>query len=208
MDLICLNRMNGADKLCLGCCEKLLSAQRGHPLIGAEFGIAYGGGPQAIGRLWKPHGGKVYGFDTFEGHPKQLACSPTAMEHYAMDSHYANFGTDALSYDYQRTVLNEEGLDNVILRKGLIHDKSLDDVPYLDYCLLDMDFIVAMVLGWRIVSNKMAGGGYLCLHDVLPRGNITGLWGLYQEILADGRFVLVGEYPCNMLAIVQRKAWS
>jgi hypothetical protein len=204
-DLLQLNGYNGAGKRCLEVCQQLKDNVTDHKLFGAELGVAYGGGPQAIGRLWKPVGGMVYGFDTFEGHPKQLSCTPTAMEYYCMDHWYRQYGTENLSVAYQRKALAEEGLSNVVLIPGLLNEKSLDVVPYLDYCLMDLDLIAAMVLAWRLVSTRMHKGGFLCIHDVLPLGHITGLWGLYKEIMASCDYDLVGEYPENLLVVLRRK---
>lgn len=69
--MIHLNDTNGASKHTLGVAERLFT-EFDCDLIGAEFGIAYGGGVEAIGKLWKERG-TIYGFDTFEGHPKQVA---------------------------------------------------------------------------------------------------------------------------------------
>lgn len=205
MDLPYLNDQNGASHTALHYCEELTKHNLGKSLIGAELGVAYGGGVQRIGRLWKPHGGTIYGLDTFEGHPKQLAASQGTMESDCMDCWYESNGTNGLSYEYQRKVLDDDGLDNVILVKGLVTDHSLDMVPYLHYALLDLDIVASMVTGWRCVRRKMLSGGYLCLHDVLPIDHITGLYGLYQEIMASDEFDLVAEHPEKLLVVLRRK---
>ena len=173
-------------------------------LVGAELGIAYGGGVEAIGKLWRGHG-VIHGFDTFTGHPTQLAYSQEAWEAKCMTPDYIGYGYESLTYEYQRRQLDAQGLDNVILHKGLINEHSLDDIPVLHYALLDLDFIVAMVLGYTLVRTRIVPGGYLCLHDVVPRGNMIGLWGLYQEIVAGGEWSTEGVYMENYLVVLQRK---
>ncbi|MCK9458551.1 MAG: hypothetical protein M0R80_02845 [Proteobacteria bacterium] len=201
--MINLNVVNGADALLLKYAQFLTEKIKDIPLIGAELGIAYGGGVEAIGKMWKDCGGTIYGLDTFSGHPKQLSSSPDNFEATCMDGWYQNYGIEALEYDYQRKTLDEQNLSNVILIKGLINSQSLANVPYLHYALLDMDLIASMTVGWEIVRPLMKKGGYLCLHDVVPRGHITGLWELYQEILAQG-YKVVEEAPSSYLAVLEK----
>jgi hypothetical protein len=206
-DLINLNGANGADRLLLDVARDLAAhPPDARPLVGAELGIAYGGGVQAIGRLWRPVGGTIYGLDTFCGHPTHLATHPTAHEAICMDGWYGRFGTAGLDVAYQRGVLRAEGLDNVVLRPGLIDPNSLNDVPYLHYCLLDLDLIASMRCGWELARPRLAAGGYLCLHDCVPRGHIAGLWELYQEIVVTGEYVLVAEHPRSFLVVLRRQS--
>lgn len=200
--MINLNEQNGADKILLKYAWKL-AEHATTPLIGAELGIAYGGGVEAIGKIWNGWG-TIYGFDTFEGHPKHLSYSPESHEAFCMDPQYAAYGIDKLSYEYQRSELDRQGLNNVILRKGLINNNSLKDIPFLNYALLDMDMVNPMFLGFKIVDEKMVSGGYLCLHDVVPAGHIFGLWGMLQEIVHTGKYKLVEEAPLSFLAVLQK----
>ncbi|HUD73960.1 MAG TPA: hypothetical protein VMQ76_02735 [Terracidiphilus sp.] len=172
-------------------------------LVGAEFGVAYGGGVETIAKLWTGCG-VIHGFDTFQGHPVEIAYSPRAWEANCMDVDYAAQGRERLSEEYIRGELSRQGLDNVFLHKGLIHDSSLYGIDALHYVLLDLDFIAAMVFGWTLVKDRIVPGGFLCLHDVVPRGNMIGLWGLYQEIMASGQWSLEGEYPDNYLAVLRK----
>lgn len=201
--MININSTNGAAKLQLDIAEKILSEFQG-AVIGVEMGIAYGGGVEAIGKLWKGRG-VVHGFDTFEGHPKQLAYSQKANEAYCMDPQYVFYGKENLSYEYQRNTLDSQGLDNVVLHKGLVTENSLDDFGPIHYCLLDMDLIASMICGYLAAHKKIIKGGYLLLHDVVPCGHLFGNWGLYQEIMASNMWQLVGEYPGSYLVILKRK---
>lgn len=197
-----LNSLNGADKILLKYAERLLT-ETTEPLIGAELGIAYGGGVEQIGEIWKGRG-TIYGLDTFEGHPKQLSYSQSSHEAYCMDLQYERYGTEKLSYEYQRSELDKKGLSNVILKKGLINEKSLSDVPYLNYVLLDLDMVNPMFIAFTIADPLIKSGGYLCLHDVTPAGHIFGLWGMFQEILNTGRYKLVEESHSSYLAVLQK----
>lgn len=201
--MIILNEANGAFPRTYDVATRCLTEFDG-PLIGAEFGIAWGGGPEALGKLWKDRG-TVYGFDTFEGHPKDLAYDPAAHEAYCMDPQYNYHTKNGLSYDEQRVELDRQGLSNVILRKGRISNKSIEGIQYLNYVLLDMDLIVSMVQGYQLVKDLLVPGSYLCLHDVVPRGHLFGLWGMYQEIMASGDYDLVGEWPVNYLVILRKR---
>lgn len=205
VDLPYLNDQNGASHVVLRYCDELARTVTDRPLLGAEFGVAFGGGVQRLGRLWKPFGGTVYGFDTFTGHPKHLAPNQGTMEAICMDCWYKTYGVDGITYDFQRRVLDDEGLTNVILRPGLIDEHSMDDVPYLHYALLDLDIVSAMNLAWRLVRTRMLPGGYLCLHDVLPAGHIAGLEILHQAIKDTGEYETVLESDKNMLAVLRRR---
>lgn len=121
-----------------------------------------------------------------------------------MDEHYVHYDTSKLSYEYQRQELDRQGLSNVILHKGLINHQSLADIPLLHYAFLDMDLLISMALGYQLVREKVVPRGFLCLHDVLPRGHIFGLWGLYQEILAEGIWRVVEERTEIHVTILER----
>jgi hypothetical protein len=212
--MINLNSLNGADKILLRVARRLthdatLYKKHGikaYPLIGAEFGVAYGGGVEAIGRLWKPVGGTIYGFDTFDGHPKQLAESPDEHESWCMDAYYEKYGTELLSYDVQRKALDEAGITNVVLVKGLISEKLCGPyLPHLHYALLDLDIVASMRIAWNIVRPRMVSGGYLCLHDVIPSNHMTKLHALYHEILVTNEYDIVSETPQSYLVVLRRR---
>lgn len=211
-----LNDINGASILTkeysVRCIEEF-----SENLIGAEFGVAYGGGIARIGRNWKGRG-IVYGFDTFEGHPAQIVehCQYTKEDggknsHAAtcMDPWYKNeseYGLDKIKYDYIRQQLDNEGLNNVHLVKGLITNKTnIDFIPYLNYCLLDLDYPLSMMDAWNLVKNKIVKGGYLCLHDVVPRLHIYGLWENYQKMLSENLYEVVHENNSSLMAVLRKK---
>lgn len=201
--MIILNEANGAFEHTFKVATQCLT-EFDMPLIGAEFGIAWGGGPEALGKLWHNRG-TVHGFDTFEGHPKDLAYDPKAHEATCMDMQYHFNKKNGLSFDEQRAELDRQGLSNVVLHKGRINSDSLKNIPYLNYVLLDMDLIVSMALGYQLVKDLLIPGSYLCLHDVVPRGHLFGLWGMYQEIMTSGEYELIGEWPVNYLVILRKK---
>uniref|UniRef100_A0A6M3KVT6 Methyltransferase n=1 Tax=viral metagenome TaxID=1070528 RepID=A0A6M3KVT6_9ZZZZ len=181
-----LNSLNGADKIEAEYFTKCLTDFDGE-LYGAVMGIAYGGQVEEMGKVWKERG-KVYGFDTFEDlHPKHLAKDPASFEATCMDYWYGEdvHGTKNLAYSYIRGELDKQGLDNVILVKGLINANSLKDVPYLNYVMLDMDIIKSMKMGYNIVKDKIVKGGYLLLHDVIPPTHLPQLNDLYLNTILE-----------------------
>ena len=186
-----LNKIaNNAQDICLNYCQKLLT-EVDTPLIGAEFGSAYGGGVESIGKLWKDRG-IVYGFDTFIGHPKQLAVNLQDEEATCMDFWYQYFPNDELSYEYQRAELNRQGLDNVILKKGLNDVFSCEEIPYLNYALLDLDILASMKIGYEAVKNKIVKGGYLFFHDVIQLPLLND-WFL-NEVMRDNLWEIIVQW--------------
>jgi len=199
--LVWLNTLNGADQVETECFTKCLEDFEG-PLNGAIMGMAYGGSVEAMGIAWKGRG-KVYGFDTFEDlHPKQLSKDQASFEATAMDYWYGNdvYGTASLAYDYIRGELDKQGLDNVILVKGLINANSLKDVPYLNYAILDLDILKSMKMGYELVKDKIVKGGYLLLHDVIPSNHMPTLNDLYLNTIL--------EDPKNNWEIVKEQVQS
>lgn len=208
-----LNDTNGASTHTLEIAERVLNEFEGQ-VTGVEMGIAYGGGVESIGKMWKGRG-TIYGFDTFEGHPKQIAdkCHYTqeaggsgALATWCMDGWYSNpeYGTEAIKYDYIRAELDKQNLDNVILVKGLITDKTVLPFEQVNYCFLDLDFPLSMWQAYNLVKDKIVKGGYLCLHDVIPKGHIHGCWEYYQEMIKEGLFEIYKEHPECLLAILKK----
>lgn len=205
-----LNDTNGASYILLGVASKTLEIFEKN-LIGIEMGIAYGGGVESIGKIWKDKG-TIYGFDTFEGHPKEVALkdpdcgfSKDAFAATCMDEWYTMFDNNELTLEYQQNELDKQGLDNVKLVKGLIDEKTnLDYIPYLNYVLLDLDFSLAMQNAYKIIESKLVEKSFLCLHDVLPKGHIIGLNEWYQNLIKLGKYKVVGEYPVSYLSILQK----
>ena len=190
-----LNKIaNSAQETLLEYCQNLL-VEVDTPLIGAEFGSAYGGGVESIGKLWKDRG-IVYGFDTFAGHPKQLAVDLQSWEANCMNGWYEKYPCDELSYGYQRAELDRQGLDNVILKKGLINKNSCMGIPYLNYALLDLDILASMKTGYELVKDRITKGGYLFFHDVVPDDHLPLLnkWFL-NEVMPSGLWEIIGEWP-------------
>jgi len=204
--MIELNSQNGADKMLRVIQTELLKEFPDELLVGVEMGIAYGGGVEALGKLWKGRG-MVYGFDTFEGHPKQLGSSAEAPETTCMDAHYAKYGTDDLSYYHQCAELNRQGLYNVRLVKGLIKKGCCWMIPKMHYCFLDLDFLVSMKLGYDIVKNKIAEGGFLCLHDVVGHKLLPELHEWYEEIKQDRQWEVIFEANKEGLAVLTRRQY-
>lgn len=197
-----LNILNGAEPICLDCCTKLID-EFTTQLIGVEMGIAWGGGVEKIGKLWRDKG-IVYGFDTFEGHPKQLGVTPEAHETTCMDYWYNTMPVNELSYEYQREELDKQGLSNVILVKGLINKDSCKNIPYINYALLDLDMIKSMRTGYAAVKDKIVKGGYLFLHDVSGHEFLPELHDWYiNEVLKD-EWEIVGEYHSSYLACLRK----
>lgn len=158
-------------------------------LIGAEFGSAYGGGIEALGKMWKDKGGIVYGFDTFEGHPEHLASLKENRAKNCMAAHYRYHGSEKLTYEYQRSELDKKGLSNVILRKGLINKESLFGVSHLNYAMLDLDLNASMQCAWDLCLLNVTIGGYVLIHDAC-RGGVSEAWCL-KEVCTDKDFRLV-----------------
>lgn len=211
-----LNDTNGASKLTLEIAIRCLQEFTGN-ITGAEFGVAYGGGVEAIGKLWQGRG-VVYGFDTYEGHPKEVGniCSDSkkagGVHSFAatcMDSWYQDeqqYGTGRIKYNYIREQLDSQGLDNVKLIKGLVSDKTdISFINKLNYCFIDLDFPLSNKQAFELVKDKIVSGGYLMLHDCVPEQHIPGCYKVYQDILKTGLFELIGEYHPEYLVILKRK---
>lgn len=201
--MIELNDDNGASIQTREVASRLLR-EFSAPLFGCEMGIAFGGGVEKIGELWRERG-CVWGFDTFEGHPKQLGKEGDEHAVRCMDPQYERYGLNFTYADIRHT-LDEKNLHNVSLVKGLINAHTdISFIPHLHYVLLDMDFPVSMRDGYALVADKVVAGGYLCLHDVVPQGHINGLYEFYQEIKATGLWDVYSEDHRTLLAILRKK---
>ncbi len=201
-----LNEVNGADKITLRHAGECLKDFEGH-IYGVEMGIAYGGGVEAIGHMWKDRG-TIYGYDTFEDlHPEQLSEDKDSFEARCMDHWYNTKGVDQLSYDYQRAQLDGQGLDNVILVKGLVNKQSCKDIPYLNYAFLDMDIYESMKQGWLAVKDKIVKNGYFLLHDIIPQPHLPKLYKLWkEEIMTDpyNKWEILEEVPESHLTVMRK----
>jgi hypothetical protein len=210
--MIELNDTNGASTLTREIYLNCLNEFDGN-LTAAEFGVAYGGALERIGKAWKGRG-EVYGFDTFEGHPKQIgeicedskkAGGVSSFAAVCMDSWYESdeYGTEKISYEYIRAELDRQELNNVHLVKGLITDKTKLPFKELHYCMLDLDFPLSMFQAYELAKGKIKG--YLLLHDCIPKGHIPGCNDVYQKILSEGLFEVVKEDNPSYLVILKRK---
>jgi hypothetical protein len=210
-----LNIHNGADKVTQAYAERCLTEFDGF-LLGAEMGVAYGGGIAKIGKKWGDRG-IVYGFDTFEGHPisemvprctyTQESGGVQSMAAVCMDFWY---NSEQYGQKFRDTHIREEldnlGLSNVYLIKGVVTDTTdVSFIPELHYVLLDMDFPQAQWDGYNLVKHKIVQGGYLCLHDMVKPGHIHGCYEKYLDILNEGLFEVVEEKPDPELIAVLRK---
>lgn len=174
-------------------------------LIGVEFGSCYGGGAELIGKLWGERG-IVYGFDTFEGLPKQLAVDQTSFEATCMDEVYKKLGTEKLSLEYQNGELKRQNITNVKFVKGLISPMSCADIPYINYAFLDLDIALSMANAYQACSDKIVPKGYLMLHDVIPDGHIPNTHKWYENIvLNDSRFEIEEEKKSSFIVVLRRK---
>lgn len=211
--MIELNDSNGASHITSTFAAKCLEIFD-EPLVGCEMGIAYGGGPERIGKLWKDRG-TIYGFDTFEGHPQDEVVENCVeaqeagglMSHAArcMDHWYNIYGTEGVKLAYQQAQLDAQGLDNVKLVKGLITSKT--DVSFIDklhYCFIDLDYHICMKDAYNLVKSKIVKDGFLLLHDVIPNGHIKGLYDLYCDILGTGDYKVILESPSSFIVVLQK----
>ena len=184
--------------------ENLMGKFPKEELVGLEVGSAYGGGVEFGAWMFKGRG-KFYGYDTFEGHPKDLAIEDGDLEQTCMDMWYNNpmFGTEKIKYDYQRKILDEDGLDNAILVKGRINKHSFDDIEKVHFAILDLDLITPMRIAYKAIRDKIVIGGYLFIHDALPADHLPMIHDLaYKEILQEGDWMIVKESEAgNLLAL-------
>lgn len=206
--MISLNKLNGAEKATLEYVRGLAKLDLDMPIIGVEMGIAYGGGVERAGQILKGKG-VMYGYDTFTGHPKELAKDPTSLEATCMDDWYKDevYGMDKLSYEYIRKELDKQELYNVILVKGLINKNSCKDIPYINYALLDLDMLESMSMAYEAVKDKMVPGFVMFLHDVCPPDHLPRLFHWYDDIVTgrDGdMWQPIGQWPGNYLMALKK----
>uniref|UniRef100_A0A6M3J0N6 Putative methyltransferase n=1 Tax=viral metagenome TaxID=1070528 RepID=A0A6M3J0N6_9ZZZZ len=201
-----LNAGSNTSKLQLDCIEMLLQKFPEHLTL-LEIGSAYGGGVEMMAKMVGDRG-TVYGYDTFEGHPRDLAVKIDDPEAYCMDMWYNNpmWGTKDLNYEYQREILDEEGLDNAILVKGRLNENSFDDIEKAHFVLMDLDMVNPSKIAYKAIKDKIVPGGFLFMHDIYPPHNLPHLhkWA-YKEVVPDPMWVLEGEFLHSYLAILRRK---
>ena len=204
--LLWLNIGNATGLIQLLVLGNLLEKFPNDELIGLEIGSAYGGGVEAAAKLWKGRG-KFYGYDTFEGHPRDLADSQNNKEAWCMDMWYKDerFGMDKLSYEYQRAILDSEGLDNAILVKGRVNKKAFDDIEKAHFVMIDLDMIKPTRIAYNAIKDKIVVGGYLLMHDSLPENHLPKIHRLvYEEIIKEGRWKLIKQSYPGMVTVLER----
>jgi hypothetical protein len=195
-----LNEFNGADKVC-DKYEKEILAKFSTNLIGVIMGVPFGGDVERLAKTWGEKG-KVYGYDTFEGHPKQLAKDINSFEATCMDLWYGQYGMDKVKIEYQRAELDKMGLTNAFLVKGLINKDSCKDLDHINYAFIDLDIIASMRAGYEAVKDKILPGGILILHDI---NNIPSLIPWYEkEIKKDPAWEMVEEYTA-LTGVLRKK---
>lgn len=214
-----LNDTNNASYITNKYYSNCLEEFKSEHLYGAEFGVAYGGGIYKIGKTWENRG-TVWGFDTFEEHPKELRfkCQYTkkieeeiGRESEAtscMDHWYKNplYGLEKLKYNYIQSKLKEDNIYNVLLVKGIVNSNTnIDFIPKLHYALIDFDFPIAQWDAYNLIKYKIVKNGYLCLHDMIPEGHIYGNYKIYQKILSENLFNIICEIPESFLCVLQKK---
>lgn len=175
---------NGDDRFFLKYCDKV-KAEFVKDLIGVEMGSAYGGNVEAIARLWQGIG-DIYGYDTFTGHPKQIANNPEDFEATCMNYWYKEdvCGTANLSLEYQQGVMAKLGIDNAHFVKGLINKDSCRDLPRIHVAFLDLDLVNSMRPAFEAVADKIVLGGYLLMHDVVNQGSsLQELEDWYKNVI-------------------------
>ena len=128
-----------------------------------EIGTPYGGAVEWMAK--EIPNSTVYGFDTFEGHPRDLSEDQNSPEAVCMDQWYTKYGKEGLDYNYQRKVLKEEGLKNATLVKGRINAHSFDMIKKIHFAMLDLDLIQPTKVAYEAIKNKVVNGGYLFMHD-------------------------------------------
>lgn len=206
MNLIWLNKTNGADQACTRY-HKLIMDEFEGDLYGAVMGSAYGGELIAMTETWGDRG-YVYGFDVFEDlHPKHLAEDVHGFDATCMDNWYEleEYGIPKMAIAYQQSVLDELKLDRVKLIKGEVHPDSCKDIPKLHYAFLDMDIPFSMDQGYKGVRDKIVKGGYLLFHDTqnIPE---VGKWYKKEVLEKDGEMWEEHEkLDGNLLVVLKRK---
>lgn len=204
-----LNDCNGAHEVVVQYSNHVAEAYPNDHKNVVLMGIAYGGEVEAIAKWYKKKGidGTVYGYDTFEDlHPKHLAEDKNSFEATCMDSWYGQFGVEKISHEYQTKVLSDQGLDNAKLIKGEVNKDSCKGIDKIHMVFLDMDMVESMRSGFEAVAEKVVSGGYIILHDAIPKGHIPKVheW-VFNELLADGTNWVLDFVKRNSFIVIIKK---
>lgn len=203
--LIWLNECNGAAKIHMEYVDDVIDRFK-NDIVTCEIGCAYGGGIEAIAKRLKGHG-DAYGFDTFSGHPRQLAKDPNDFEALCMDYWYSSsmFGMERLDKDYQEGVFNDLDLTNAHLIKGLVNENSFDFLDKIHLAFIDLDMIVPTRMAYAGVKDKIVSGGYLLMHDTVPENHLPELNKfMFSDIMNSGLWTDLKTYVPSYLSAVRK----
>ena len=186
-------------------CEQLPILFSKQQLTILEIGSAYGGAVEMMAKVIGSRG-RVYGYDTFVGHPKDLADDQTSSEAICMDVWYKHklFGLERLDYGYQRKILDKQGLDNAILVKGRINEHSFDDIEKIHMAMIDLDLIKSTKVVYEAIKDKVVKNGYLLMHDTMPDCLPLIYKYLHEVVLEDGRWMIDLEVPKGYLTVLKK----
>ena len=215
--LVWLNAGNPAGRIQIELCERILDEFPEDKLVGLEIGSAYGGGVEFLAKCWYGRG-KVYGYDTFEGHPRDLADNQDDKEAWCMDIWYDNgkhvpqLNAKCLDYNYQRKILDDQLLNNVTLVKGRINSHSFDDIKQIHFAMIDLDLIKPTVVAYNAIKDKFVPGAYLMLHDSLSPQHLPKIYHfVYDVVVKDGRWNEINDTwneiqtVAGMVTVLKRK---
>ena len=91
--------------------------------------------------------------------------------------------------------------------KGLIDENT--DISFLPskihYALIDLDFPISQLVGWNLLKNRIIQGGFICLHDMIPKGHIHGCYEYYEKMLSENLYDVVAELENSHICILQKK---
>ena len=177
------------------------------PIHALEIGCAYGGGVEAMARILGDRG-TAYGFDTFEGHPKDLAIDKGGKEATCMDHWYQPhvFGIETLDIEYQRSVLKKENIKNAILVKGRVNKDSFKMIDKAHFVLMDLDLISSTRSAYEGIKDKIVKGGYFIMHDSLPFDHLPEIHKfVYEEMMKEGEWYIEKESIPGLSTTLKRK---
>lgn len=202
-----LNGTNDTSKHQYWVIKEIIATFPTEEITALEIGSPYGGAVEAMATLLKGRG-KAYGYDTFEGHPKDLSDDINSFEATCMDGWYEEnkLGRAGLSYEFQRAVLDDLGLSNAILVKGRINEHSFDDIERIHFAMLDLDLIKPTRVAYEAIKDKFVSGGFLFIHDAFPDTHLPMINDfVYNEVIPSGKWELFIEDSKALLVGLKRK---
>ncbi len=158
-----------------------------------EIGVFRGGSIKRMGlKLKELHSDKkVYGVDTFEGHPYS---SEEDLTKDGKAPHYKGRYRD-VDFDKVKKVILEEGANNVILFKG-----EVDNIPTLKdkkFCFahIDVDTYLSSKQCIEFLKDRMVESGLILFDDYNGTGTI-GETKAVDELLGKENIIEIGELGC------------